>query len=51
MVMEKRRLGKGLDALVGSAGNGHDVANPSATVSVEHIRQNPFQPRKSFDSD
>jgi ParB family chromosome partitioning protein len=54
--MEKRRLGRGLDALLGAAGspNGSQeaAAGGAATqVAVERIDQNPFQPRKAFDDD
>ena len=46
--MDKKRLGRGLDALLGA-----DTAvleNP-AEISLEQIQHNPFQPRKSFDKD
>jgi ParB family chromosome partitioning protein len=53
IVMEKRRLGRGLDALLGSADN--DTATATATeqaqVPVESIQHNPYQPRKTFDQD
>lgn len=50
--MEKRRLGRGLDALIGSEAGSHEAdANGSAMVATEHIAVNPFQPRKSFDED
>src|SRR3984893_2889365 len=51
--MEKRRLGRGLDALI----NGSDTAlaeMPAENiheVAVDKIEQNPYQPRKSFDKD
>ena len=51
--MEKRRLGRGLDVLIG--GSDVAVAEPSAEntheAPLEKIEQNPFQPRKSFDKD
>src|SRR5579862_8666659 len=52
--MEKRRLGRGLDALLGSPAA--DSAGGTATaagsrVAVERIDHNPYQPRKTFDSD
>lgn len=47
--MEKRRLGRGLDALIG--GSDAAVAEVPAEVAVDRIEQNPFQPRKSFDQD
>ncbi len=46
--MDKRRMGRGLDALLGDAA----VAElPGGEVPVEKIEQNPWQPRKSFDAD
>jgi ParB family chromosome partitioning protein len=51
--MEKKsRLGRGLDALLSGADDGEvaTAGNPSR-VPVEAIEQNPYQPRKSFDSD
>jgi ParB family chromosome partitioning protein len=49
--MEKRRLGRGLDALLGGADNGSKAPAQSEQkrVAVEQIEQNPYQPRKSFD--
>jgi ParB family chromosome partitioning protein len=47
--MEKRRLGRGLDALLG--GNDGDAATATAEVPVGQIQQNPWQPRKTFDQD
>ena len=51
--MEKRRLGRGLDALIG--GSDTAIAEPAAEstgeVPVEKIEHNPFQPRRSFDKD
>jgi ParB family chromosome partitioning protein len=60
LVMEKRRLGRGLDALLGIAEGTEPaaVAAPAPAVLVEQnqvplerIQQNPFQPRKSFDAE
>lgn len=50
--MDKPRLGRGLDALLG----GSDVAVmdgpvPASEVAIEQIQQNPYQPRKHFDAD
>ena len=45
--MEKKRLGRGLDALIG----GSDAAENTPEVPLDRIQQNPFQPRKSFDKD
>lgn len=47
--MEKRRLGRGLDALLGAesaSGNGTPVELPTTAIAV-----NPYQPRKNFDQD
>jgi ParB family chromosome partitioning protein len=54
--MDKRRLGRGLDALLASTGNGPAVAETAAggeaaKVPLDQIDQNPFQPRKAFDDD
>jgi ParB family chromosome partitioning protein len=52
LVMEKRRLGRGLDALLVSTENGSATeAAEQAQVSIERIEQNPYQPRKAFDED
>lgn len=46
--MEKRRMGRGLDALIeGTA----VLESPTGEVPLEQIEQNPWQPRKSFDAD
>jgi ParB family chromosome partitioning protein len=49
---KKSRLGRGLDALLGSAEESA-AANPTARleVPIESIDANPFQPRKTFDED
>ena len=47
--MEKKRLGRGLDALLGGADTA--VMEPSSEVTLDRIQQNPFQPRKHFDKD
>ena len=48
----KPRLGRGLDALLGTMGNGGDGMIPAtATVNLDRIHNNPFQPRKRFDDD
>lgn len=44
--MEKKRLGRGLDTLIGG-----DTLDSQAEVALERIQQNPFQPRKHFDPD
>jgi ParB family chromosome partitioning protein len=53
MATEKRRLGRGLDALLGNGGNGGATteATVPSSVAVERIDQNPYQPRKAFDED
>jgi ParB family transcriptional regulator, chromosome partitioning protein len=56
-VMEKRRLGRGLDALLGGTAApdtpGPEPApaegQPPAQLPVDQIRTNPHQPRKDFD--
>jgi ParB family chromosome partitioning protein len=48
----KPRLGRGLNALLGDAGNTNDNPPPAAAkVPVANIRTNPYQPRKRFDDD
>ncbi len=51
--MEKKRLGRGLDALIGNGNGETAVAEMPADsqVAVERIEHNPYQPRKSFDRD
>jgi ParB family chromosome partitioning protein len=46
----KPRLGRGLDALLGSTPNAAP-GTPTTTVPVDKIQPNPFQPRKRFDED
>ncbi len=49
---KKSRLGRGLDALLSNGDEGGVAAGGSQTkIPVETIEQNPFQPRKAFDSD
>jgi ParB family chromosome partitioning protein len=50
--MEKRRLGRGLDALMGGPENGGaaPLGNQSH-VPIDRIEQNPYQPRRDFDHD
>src|SRR5688500_17312928 len=45
--MEKKRLGRGLDALIG----GTDSAIAQAEATLDRIELNPYQPRKHFDQD
>jgi ParB family chromosome partitioning protein len=49
--MEKRRLGRGLDALLGVTDNGAEPETPSTQTQLplDQIQHNPHQPRKSFD--
>ena len=51
--MEKRRLGRGLDAVLGidEAGTSDETAGNRDEVPVNSIQQNPYQPRKNFDED
>jgi len=50
--MEKRRLGRGLDALLANTGNGSEPrAGEQTRVSLDRIDHNPFQPRKAFDQE
>jgi ParB family chromosome partitioning protein len=53
--MEKRRLGRGLDALFANTGKGTADAGAVAAgqiqVPVDQIEHNPYQPRKAFDSE
>jgi ParB family transcriptional regulator, chromosome partitioning protein len=52
--MEKRRLGRGLDALLGAADNGTEPEQPPSTqtqLPLDRIQHNPHQPRKTFDAD
>lgn len=53
--MTKRRLGRGLSALLGAEEGGYDPGSLDATellhVAVDLIDANPFQPRRAFDPD
>jgi ParB family chromosome partitioning protein len=56
--MEKRRLGRGLDALLGPTTEGGTATaellaagGEQARVPVDRIERNPYQPRKAFDTD
>jgi ParB family chromosome partitioning protein len=48
--MEKRRLGRGLDALLSTPAN-EEPTPPAAQVALDRIDHNPYQPRRSFDED
>jgi ParB family chromosome partitioning protein len=49
--MEKRRLGRGLDSLLGIGEDAALGAPAQAEVPVASIQHNPYQPRKTFDTD
>jgi ParB family chromosome partitioning protein len=50
--MEKRRLGRGLDSLLGNGDNGIASTIPEVSkIPIDRIQHNPFQPRKDFDSE
>jgi ParB family chromosome partitioning protein len=52
MQTEKRRLGRGLEALLGNPEDGTVTTAPATDrVPIEHIQHNPYQPRKAFDPD
>ncbi|HXG11756.1 MAG TPA: ParB/RepB/Spo0J family partition protein [Gemmataceae bacterium] len=50
---KKTRLGRGLDALLGTTADGGDgaAAGEPKQVAVSAIERNPYQPRKAFDAD
>ncbi|HUR91273.1 MAG TPA: ParB/RepB/Spo0J family partition protein [Gemmatimonadaceae bacterium] len=50
MATEKpgRRLGRGLDALLGSASREHSPADGLRRLAISDIKPNPLQPRKQF---
>jgi ParB family chromosome partitioning protein len=49
---KKARLGRGLDALLGKAGEGEAAGGgEQAEVPLDQIENNPYQPRKAFDED
>jgi ParB family chromosome partitioning protein len=52
-VLEKRRLGKGLEALLGGSAEATETSQVAniAQVPVDQILTNPHQPRKDFDAD
>lgn len=54
--LPRRRLGRGLNALLGSPGmpdseNGTPALPDQSEIAVELIEPNPFQPRKQFEAD
>lgn len=46
---KQRRLGRGLEALIGPAQSGTTASSELQRVPVGRIRPNPFQPRREFD--
>ncbi|MBY0528149.1 MAG: ParB/RepB/Spo0J family partition protein [Gemmataceae bacterium] len=50
-VNAKPRLGRGLDALFGADGNQATAVAQESVVAIERIQQNPYQPRKAFDTE
>ncbi len=49
--MEKRRMARGLDALMGTTDNDQDANHPTTDLPIASIQQNPCQPRKVFDKE
>jgi len=54
--MYRRRLGRGISALLGGAAPAAEETAPEANlemryIGVERIERNPYQPRKDFDAD
>jgi ParB family transcriptional regulator, chromosome partitioning protein len=54
--MYRRRLGRGISALLGGAAPAPQETTPASNldlrhIGVEQIERNPFQPRKEFDAD
>jgi len=47
---DKPRLGRGIEALFNTDAAATPTA-PSAVIAIERIQENPFQPRKAFDTD
>lgn len=48
---DKPRLGRGIEALFNTDAPAAAAAAPSAVVAIERIQENPFQPRKAFDTE
>jgi ParB family chromosome partitioning protein len=46
---KQRRLGRGLEALIGSSHSGAAAPSELQRISIARIRPNPFQPRREFD--
>jgi ParB family transcriptional regulator, chromosome partitioning protein len=49
--MQKAKLGRGLDALIGGEQGAATTVAGNSQVTIESIDQNPLQPRKTFDED
>lgn len=50
MTKDKPRLGRGIEALFNTDA-APTAAAPSAVIAIERIQENPFQPRKAFDTE
>src|SRR5215470_6991444 len=48
---DKPRLGRGIEALFNRDLAEAETTNATQLLPIEQIEQNPFQPRKAFDSD
>ena len=46
---KQRRLGRGLEALIGTAQSGNSSGSELQRIPIARIRPNPFQPRREFD--
>ena len=44
-----RRLGRGLEALIGSAQSATSASSELQRIAISRVRPNPYQPRKEFD--
>jgi ParB family chromosome partitioning protein len=51
MTEKKSRLGRGLEALLGTDEGGVAIAGTRSELPVDAIEHNPYQPRKTFDDD
>jgi ParB family chromosome partitioning protein len=49
--MEKRRLGRGLEALFGSESGTMLTESEPCKIALDRIDHNPYQPRRDFDAD
>lgn len=46
---KQRRLGRGLEALIGPVQSGGSASSELQRIAIARIRPNPFQPRRDFD--